>query len=71
MYFYTQLVGIVTLRRKERFYQDSLWEKNIKEGELCDDLISRYLGRGGLTDPLYKEQCRKTVHTVLYTGPGV
>ena len=38
---------------------------------MCNDLTSRHLSRSGLTDPLYKEQCRKTVRTVLRTGPGV
>ena len=38
---------------------------------MCDDPIGRHLGRSGPTDPLHKEQCRKTVRTVLRTGPGV
>jgi len=29
------------------------------------------LGRSGPTDPPQREQCRKTVRTVLRTGPGV
>jgi len=36
----------------EAYLLSSLWEKNVKEGELCDDLISCYLGRGGLINPL-------------------
>jgi len=59
------------LRKKERFYQDSLWEKNVKEEELCDDPTGHYLGWSGLIDPLEKEQCRKKVYTVLRTGLGV
>jgi len=31
------------LKKKERFYQGSLWKKNVKEGELCDDLTGYYL----------------------------
>ena len=69
--FYIQLVGIVTLKKKERFYQYSLWEKNVKEGELCNNPAGYYLGWSGLTNPLYKEQCRKIVYTVLYIRPGV
>jgi len=37
----------------------------------CDDPAGRHLGRSGPTDPPQKEQCRKTVRTVLRTGPGV
>ena len=36
-----------------------------------DDPVGRHLGRGGLTNPPQKEQCRKTVRTVLRTRPGV
>ena len=38
---------------------------------LCDDPAGRHLGRSGPTNPPHKEQCRKTVRTVLRTGPGV
>ena len=38
---------------------------------MYNDPVGRRLGRGGLTNPLHKEQCRKTVRTVLRTGPGV
>ena len=37
----------------------------------CDDPAGRHLGRSGPTNPPHKEQCRKTVRTVLRTGPGV
>jgi len=37
----------------------------------CDDPAGRHLGRGGPTDPPQKEQCGKTVRTVLHTEPGV
>ena len=43
----------------------------ILEWILCDDPAGRHLGRSGPTDPPQKEQCRKTVRTVLRTGPGV
>jgi len=36
-----------------------------------DDPAGRHLGRGGLTNPPQKEQCRKAVRTELRTGPGV
>jgi len=69
--FYTRLVGMVTLGKKERSYQDSLWKKNVKEGELYNDFTGCYLSWSGLIDPLYKEQCRKIVRMVLCTRPGV
>jgi len=37
--------------RKEHI-NSSLWKKNVKEGELCDDLTGCHLGRGGLINPL-------------------
>ena len=65
------LAGIVTLKKKERFYQGFLWKKNVKKGELCNDLTGCHLSWSGLTNPPHKEQCRKTVRTVLHTGLGV
>jgi len=43
----------------------------IKLAYICDDPAGRHLGRSGPTDPPQKEQCRKTVRTVLRTRPGV
>jgi len=40
---------------------NSLWKKNVKEGESCDDLTGRHLGQGSLINPLQEEQCRRTV----------
>jgi len=57
--------------KRETYLLSSLWKKNVKEGESCDDPVSRHLGRGGLTNPLQKEQYRKAVRTVLHTGLGV
>jgi len=37
----------------------------------CDDLAGRHLGRHGPMDSPQKEQCKRTVYTVLRTGPGV
>ena len=31
----------------------------------CDDPAGRHLGRSGPTNPPQKEQCRRTVYTVL------
>jgi len=50
--------------KEEAYLLSSLWEKNVKEGESCDNPAGRHLSRGGLTNPPQKEQCRKTVHTV-------
>ena len=36
-----------------------------------DDIAGRHLSRRSLTNPLQKEQCGETVHTVLRTGLGV
>jgi len=47
----------------ETYLLSSLWEKNVKEGELCDNLTGHHLSRGGLTNPPQKEQYEKTVHT--------
>jgi len=49
----------------------SLWEKNAEEGELCNDLTGRRLGRRSLTNSPQKEHCGETVYTVLCTGLGV
>ena len=29
--------------KREAYLLSSLWEKNVEEGELCDDLAGRYL----------------------------
>jgi len=50
LFFFTLLAGIVTLW-KEGAYWNSLWKKNVKEGELCDDPVGRHLGWGGLINP--------------------
>ena len=71
MHFYIRLVGILTLWKEERSHPGSLWEKNVKEGELCDNPAGRHLSRGSPINSPLKEQCRKAVHTVLRTGPGV
>ena len=44
--------------KEENQPSDSLWKKNVKEGELCNDPTGRHLGQGGLTNPPRKEQCR-------------
>jgi len=36
----------------EIYLLGSLWKKNVKEGELCNNPVSYYLGWGGLTNPL-------------------
>jgi len=38
---------------------------------VCDDLAGRHLGRHGQTNSPQTEQCKRTVRTVLRTGPGV
>jgi len=38
--------------KEEVYFLSSLWEKNVKEGELYDNPVGRYLGRGGLINPL-------------------
>jgi len=63
----TQLEDITAGERRRKRIISSLWKKNVKEGELCDNLAGYYLGWGGLTDSLQKEQCRRTVRTILYT----
>ena len=55
---------------KERI-SSFLWKKNVKEGESCNNLTGCHLGRGSLTNPLQKGQCRKVVRTVLRTRLGV
>ena len=49
----------------------SLLKKNVKEGELYNDLTGRYLSWRSFTDPLQDEQCRGIVYTVLHIKPGV
>jgi len=36
----------------ETYLLGSLWKKNVKEGELCNNFTGRYLSRGGLMDLL-------------------
>jgi len=36
----------------ETYLLSSLWEKNVKKGELYNDPVGRYLGWGGLINPL-------------------
>jgi len=43
---------MTTSKEKEERISSSLWKKNVKEGELCDDPIGRYLGWGDLINPL-------------------
>jgi len=49
--------------KEEAYLLSSLWEKNVKEGESCDNPTGRHLGQGGLTNPPQKEQYKETVHT--------
>jgi len=51
LFFFTPLAGIVALR-EEGAYWNSLWKKNVKKGELYDDLTGRHLNQGGLINPL-------------------
>jgi len=50
--------------KKEAYLLSSLWEKNVKEGELYNNLTGCYLSRDSLTNPLQKEQYGKMVYTV-------
>jgi len=46
---------MTTGEERKECTSSSLWKKNVKEGELCNDPAGRYLGQGGLTNPLWKE----------------
>jgi len=61
---------ISTIQNGRFWYTSALW-KQIESGVSCDGPAGRHLGRGGPTNPPQKEQCGKTVRTVLRTGPGV
>jgi len=63
---YSKKVGCCTISLKTTVPLDIL-NKNIKGGELCNDFISRYLSWYSLTNFLLKEQCKRIIHTVLYT----
>jgi len=52
LFLITQLDDITTGEEKKERISSSLWKKNNKEGELCNDPVGRHLGQGGLTNPL-------------------
>jgi len=52
LFLVTWLDSITTGEEKKEHTSSFLWKKNVKEGELCNDLIGCYLGWGGLTNPL-------------------
>jgi len=41
--------------KEETYLLNSLWEKNVKEGELYNNPIGHYLSQGGLINPPQKE----------------
>jgi len=43
---------MITGEEKKEHTSSFLWKKNVKEGESCNDPVSRHLSRGGLINPL-------------------
>jgi len=52
LFLITWLDNMTASKEKEERTVSSLWKKNVKEGELCNDPVGHHLGRGGLTNPL-------------------
>jgi len=52
LFLITWLNDITISKRKKKRISSSLWKKNVKEGELCNNLVGRHLSWGSLTNPL-------------------
>jgi len=52
LFLVTQLGGMTASEERKERISNSLWKKNVKEGELCNNPVGRHLGWGGLTNPL-------------------